>query len=235
MDIQYKSISKCGKRIKNEDAFKVIDDKVHNQWLGIVCDGLGGHPHGEIASKLVCDAISQYWEGNVNQEDDKQKVYEACENTQRAVDSMSDELNHIEMGTTLAMVSLRNKTATIAWLGDSRVYYANSKEDVFYRTKDDVKLNYDQIVISRCFFSYRTDWKDVSVIQFPIMRGTRILLCSDGVYNAMEYAAPALLRKSGLGNETPERYIEIVDSTCAKFGDDNYTAIIAMVNNETSN
>lgn len=45
----------------------------------------------------------------------------------------------------------------------------------------------------------------------------------------MEYAAPALLWKGGLGKETPERFIEITDATCAKFGDDNYTAIMALV------
>lgn len=235
MFIQYHSISKSGKRNKNEDSFNVVDDHEHGRWLGVMCDGLGGHPHGEIASRVVCNAISDYWSKHINISDDKRKVIAACEHAQKILDKKSDGLNHIGMGTTMVMASIHNETVTIAWLGDSRAYYVCAKNDLFYRTKDDVKLNYDQIIISRCFFSYQTDWKDVSVIQFPIRNGSRILLCSDGAYNAMEQAAPALLRKNGLDNETQERYIDIVDSTCAKFGDDNYTAILAVVNNGTSN
>lgn len=44
MDIKYATISECGKRSNNEDSFKVIDSPERSSWVGIVCDGLGGHP-----------------------------------------------------------------------------------------------------------------------------------------------------------------------------------------------
>lgn len=228
MNIQYESISKCGKRSNNEDAFNIIDTPEQHRWFGIVCDGLGGHPHGDIASKAICEVISNYWSEHVNQHDDKQKVVTACKYAQRFLDDKTDEFNHVEMGTTMVMASIHDDLVTIAWLGDSRAYYTIAGDDLFYRTKDDVKLIYDRIVVSRCFFSYHEDWSKVSVVQLPLKEGARLVLCSDGVYNAMEIAAPALLWKGGLEKKTPERLIKIVDQTCAKYGDDNYTANFAM-------
>lgn len=29
--------------------------------MGIICDGMGGHSCGEVASKTVADAITSYW------------------------------------------------------------------------------------------------------------------------------------------------------------------------------
>lgn len=231
MDIQYGSISKCGKRTNNEDAFNIIDIPEKHRWFGIVCDGLGGHPHGEVASKVVCDAVSEYWERHTDYPDDKKKIIAACKYAQRILDCKSDKLAHTRMGTTMVMASVHDNNVTIAWLGDSRAYCTSAKSDQFYRTKDDVKLIYGQIIVSHCFFSYRSDWSDVSVLQIAVDDGARLVLCSDGVYNAMEYAAPALLWKGGLEKETPERYIKIVDQTCAKYGDDNYTAIMAVIKN----
>lgn len=44
MEIRYATISKTGRRHNNEDAYKVIDMPQNNQFMGIVCDGIGGLP-----------------------------------------------------------------------------------------------------------------------------------------------------------------------------------------------
>ena len=51
MKISYATISKTGKRMNNEDAFCVIDEQEEGRWFGIVCDGMGGHAMGEVASE----------------------------------------------------------------------------------------------------------------------------------------------------------------------------------------
>ena len=43
MKITYSTVSETGKRLNNEDAFRVIDMPEKNRWMGIVCDGMGGH------------------------------------------------------------------------------------------------------------------------------------------------------------------------------------------------
>lgn len=51
MEIRYATISKTGRRHNNEDAYKVIDMNKNNRFMGIVCDGMGGHSFGETASE----------------------------------------------------------------------------------------------------------------------------------------------------------------------------------------
>lgn len=51
MEIRYTTISKTGRRHNNEDAFNVIDMPESNRFMGIVCDGMGGHSFGETASE----------------------------------------------------------------------------------------------------------------------------------------------------------------------------------------
>ena len=50
MKIRYAIISKTGRRSNNEDYVKVIDKPEEARWFGVVCDGMGGHAMGEIAS-----------------------------------------------------------------------------------------------------------------------------------------------------------------------------------------
>ena len=74
MKIKYTTISKTGRRSNNEDCFNVLKMPEHNRFMGIVCDGMGGHSFGEVASEAVCNAISKYWQDNTDTPDSDQKV-----------------------------------------------------------------------------------------------------------------------------------------------------------------
>ena len=53
MKIHYATISETGKRQNNEDAFRIVNSEDGNRWLAVVCDGMGGHAMGEVASETV--------------------------------------------------------------------------------------------------------------------------------------------------------------------------------------
>ena len=78
MNIRYATLSRTGKRSNNEDAFCVIQTTDNSRWLGIVCDGLGGHAFGEVASETVIKAIADYWKGHDKEKDTEEKVNDAC-------------------------------------------------------------------------------------------------------------------------------------------------------------
>lgn len=65
MKIRYATISKTGRKHNNEDAYKVIDMPQNNRFMGIVCDGMGGHSFGETASETVCNTISDFWKNTL--------------------------------------------------------------------------------------------------------------------------------------------------------------------------
>ena len=114
MKIKYATISKTGRRSNNEDCFNVLEMPEHNRFMGIVCDGMGGHSFGEVASRAACKAINQ-------------KSY---------------DLSHAEMGTTMVMASIEGYKATIAHVGDSRCYLLRQGEGLLCQTEDHVRIDF---------------------------------------------------------------------------------------------
>lgn len=225
--IQYATISETGKRQNNEDAFRIVSMADGNRWLAVVCDGMGGHDKGEVASKTVADAIVDYWGKTVDENDSKDKVEKACQKAKVTLDECAFAMGHVKMGTTMVMASIEGDTVTIAHLGDSRCYLLRPEEGLLYKTKDHIGMEYGWEIIDRCFFSYRPEACEPEVVQFKLEKGDRIMLCSDGLYKCMT-------NKMFLENMMDEKSLdEILDAyriRCEKQGDDNYTAVLIAVN-----
>lgn len=138
--IQYATISETGKRKNNEDAFRMISMSDGNRWLAVVCDGMGGHDKGEVASETVADAIVNYWRKAVDEIDSKDKVEKACLKARVALDDCAFNMGHVKMGTTMVMASIEGDTVTIAHLGDSRCYMMRPAVGLLYLTKDHIRM-----------------------------------------------------------------------------------------------
>ena len=224
--IQYASISETGKRQKNEDAFRIVGMADGNRWLAVVCDGMGGHDKGEVASETVADAIVDYWRNEVDETDSKLKVERACLKARVALDDCTFAMGHVKMGTTMVMASIEVDTVTIVHLGDSRCYLVRPDVGLLYQTKDHIRMDYGWEIIDRCFFSYRPEVCVPDVVQFKLKEGDRIMLCSDGLYKCMS-------NKFFLANMMDEKSLdEILDAyriRCERQGDDNYTAVLIAV------
>lgn len=237
MRITYATISKAGRRSYNEDSFNIIDSPEKDRWMGIVCDGMGGHAMGDIASKTVVKAISDYWKKFSDMCDREEKVIKACKKANIAIDQQSFK-HHVQMGTTMVMVSIEGNMATIAHIGDSRCYLIRKgyydyedinntdKDHVVYQTTDHVRLDFGWEVVEKCFFSYRSEVAVPDIVQFEVQTGDRIFLCSDGVYKCI---APNVLKEILLEDKTAGEILEMIDSISERNGDDNYTAIMAIV------
>mgnify|MGYP003295322123 CR=1 FL=1 len=228
MKITYSTITKIGRRSINQDAFNVIDMTEKGRWMGIVCDGMGGHAMGEMASETVITYITDYWEQHMDEPDGTDKVLKACKKASVAIDEKAFQLHHCEMGTTMAMVSMEGKTATIAHIGDSRCYLIRKGEDgaaqLVYQSKDHHKPG--GVLISKCFFSYHPEIAVPDVTQLEVKLGDRILICTDGLYNCVY---PHILVDRMMDDKTPEQILDTFAFLCERSGDDNYTAIMAIV------
>lgn len=236
MKITFAALSKTGRRTNNEDAFKIIDTPSKNRWTAIVCDGMGGHALGEVASETVANALARYWEQEAHRPDCAEKVAEACERASDALEARADSLKRCQMGTTMVMASLEGDMLTVAHTGDSRCYLVRparnghpagaDAEGVVYETKDHVRLDYGWEVVERCFFSRRRAAAQPETARFRVLPGDRILLCSDGVYKSMP---PCILKERLADEKSPEEILDVIDFLCERNGDDNYTAILAEI------
>lgn len=226
MKIHYATISETGKRQNNEDAFRIVNSEDGNRWLAVVCDGMGGHAMGEVASETVSDAIVDYWKKHTDEPDSKTKVEKACAHAMRALDKKADSLNHCQMGTAMVMASIEGDTVTIAHVGDSRCYLQRPDDGLLYQTKDHVRLDYGWEVIERCFFSYHHEADILDIVQFKLKAGDRMLLCSDGLYKSM---APDILLARMMDEKQLVEILDGYDFMCEKQGDDNYTAVLIEV------
>lgn len=226
MKIHYATISEIGKRRKNEDAFRIVNSEDSNCWLAMVCDGMGGHAMGEVASETVSNAIVNYWKKHTGEPDSETKVNNACAHAMGVLDKKSDSLNHCQMGTTMVMASIEGDTVTIAHVGDSRCYLQRHDMGLIYKTKDHVRLDYGWEVIDRCFFSYHHEADVPDIMQFKLKAGDRILLCSDGLYKSM---APDILLARMMDDKPLAEIFDVYEFMCEKQGDDNYTAVLIKV------
>ncbi|MEB3277428.1 MAG: serine/threonine phosphatase [Lyngbya sp.] len=129
------------KRQRNEDSFGV-QTYIHEQQtpqgrileakgLYILCDGMGGHASGEVASQLAVDTLKQYFQ---TQWLDELPTPEMIENAIVQANNTIYEANQQavrsgigRMGTTLVMAIVADNQVAIAHVGDSRLYRLTSQ------------------------------------------------------------------------------------------------------------
>ena len=206
--------------MNNEDNLNIVEiaDK---RILFVVCDGMGGHSCGEVASQTVCESFSAYWEQHPSQEDSESKVLDAAKDASRILDEKS---GCYQMGTTLVMCSIEGNRATIAHAGDSRCYVIDIKGNVKYRTIDHIESSSISLpYINKAFFTRHPEdaVPDVKIVELQPL--DRILLCTDGLYNAID--DETLLHTLQCAKDV-EQVAEKYRAICEEKAGDNYTAII---------
>lgn len=220
--MRYIQFSEIGPRQNNEDCCGIVESP-GRRTLFVVCDGMGGHFGGEIASHVVCDEFMAYWQV-YDEPDSHQKVINATNAASTAIDKKS---GLSEMGTTLVMASVDGNQATIAHAGDSRCYVIDIRGNVKYRTIDHVDSNpYGHSEITRAFFTDHPESAipDVKTIQLEPL--DRILLCTDGLYNAID--DETLLHTLQCAKDV-EQVAEKYRLICSEKANDNYSGIIIEI------
>ena len=126
------SIHEIGQRENQEDSIIQWDNR-----LFVLCDGMGGHEKGEVASQTVCQSLATWFENNIKPDkpfcDDQ--LREAIEFAYTELDKYADD-NPRQMGTTLTLLYLGSKGITAAHMGDSRIYHIRPDVGVLYQSRD---------------------------------------------------------------------------------------------------
>lgn len=241
-------IYEIGARAKQEDAlFPSLGELPQEQQVVVVCDGIGGHDYGEIASSVVSRAVGAWVRDYVS--DDSPMTYEKA---LKAVAFAQEQLNAASrehpsdkpMGTTLAMLVIGRNGIVAAHIGDSRIYHVRpSSGTILYRSRDhslvndlfmkgvlsrrETELSTKRSILTRAMLPspQPAQTPDVAMIT-NVEPGDYFLVCSDGVCGEItdEQLLEVLMRNNS-GEQMKLAAIQML----AKNGSDNRTAVLFQV------
>ncbi len=181
-------------RAVNEDA--IIAKPEIGVWA--IADGMGGHAVGDIASKMVLEAID-----SIDCTKDLTDIVNSVEDNliemnQKILDYSERELNNKIMGSTVVVLIIVGRVGICLWVGDSRLYrYRKGLLECLSRdhsrveeliqqgvlSPEEAEKHPESNVITRAV-GVDTDFC-VDVIGFDANIGDTFLLCSDGLYNML--------------------------------------------------
>ena len=231
----------------NEDYFFVDNSK----GLFIVCDGLGGHAAGEVAShkavEYTIEFLSENW-GDVESANQNpigyfrltQLIERAVHETCHRIKQLADEHPEFSgMATTLTLLLVVDGKAIVGHVGDSRLYIKRD-EQVFQLTTDHTLYNeiteefkqVDRSEISRfAHFLTRSVGRDetvkVETFMFEARKGDTLLLCTDGLSNY--FKSDQILLESIDGHSVNEIADSLVQFANDMGGQDNITAVVLKI------
>lgn len=203
---QPQAIHQLGSRQNQEDTiFPVLNNATSADRLFILCDGMGGHESGEIASGTVCKTMSDYILSHLPQDGVlEDALFEEALNAAYAAVNAQDSTGQKKMGTTLTFLCFHKGGCTAAHIGDSRIYHLRpSTNEILYRSRDH-SLIYDLFEIGELTYDEMKTAKNKNVITRVIMAnqerpskadivhitniepGDYFYMCSDGMLEQMD-------------------------------------------------
>ncbi|MDY6783914.1 MAG: serine/threonine phosphatase [Cyanobacteriota bacterium] len=250
-------------RDHNEDCFGIstlihreenaFGRQIHVRGLYIVCDGMGGHAAGEVASALAVETLQQYFKTCWPEGDDlpdeetilqgivaaNQKIYEENQKNERSGSG--------RMGTTLVLALVRDTKIAIAHVGDSRIYRITRKHGIEQLTKDhevgqreiqrgvDPSIAYaraDAYQLTQALGPRSENFIKPDVNFFEINEDTLLLLCSDGLSDNdlletqfQSYLTPLISSRANL----EQGLQELIDFANHYNGHDNITGLVVRL------
>jgi protein phosphatase len=123
-------------RAHNEDFFSIwtqinkletsFGRTFQTKGLYILCDGMGGHDSGEVASQLAAETLKEYFQTNwENQLPSSDTIREGVLLSNKAIFEINQKESRSgsgRMGTTLVTVLVQDTQVAVAHVGDSRLY-----------------------------------------------------------------------------------------------------------------
>lgn len=114
----------------------------------VLCDGMGGHDNGEIASSVVCRALPQSLSSQLGSASGifRDSFFVTALNAAYDALDANDTGSPKKMGTTMALLCLYEKGYFMAHIGDTRIYHIRPGDDegstqVIFSTRDHSLVN----------------------------------------------------------------------------------------------
>jgi protein phosphatase len=246
------------KREHNEDCFGIVSrveseynpkgKTVSAQGLYILCDGMGGHAGGEIASAMTVNALREYfstrWEDTLPDEQTIREGIVAANEAVFEINQKNSSQGSGRMGTTLVLVLIQDRDIAIAHVGDSRCYGITPTQGLIQLTLDhevgqqqilrgvDPEIAYgrpDSYQLTQAIGPRDRNYIAPEIRFFELQEDTLILLASDGLTDNqllenywLTNVAPLLSPDANLQDGVDR----LIDFANEYNGHDNITALV---------
>jgi serine/threonine protein phosphatase PrpC/CRP-like cAMP-binding protein len=242
------------KREENEDNF-LVDESIG---LFVVCDGMGGHAAGEVASALAvrtfheevkrdAELLTDYAAGKKGVERvskrDITNMLEFAVNRASArvhAEASKDEKRR-GMGTTLVAIVICGQTGFIVYVGDSRLYLqrdgsvqqVTEDHNVFNELIKRKKMPREKVekLAQKNAITRAVgvyEHAEPDTIVLDLIANDRILLCSDGLYQYFEEDLEDLAKRMGASDMKAAMH-QFIDDANERGGSDNITGVLLNV------
>jgi len=236
-------------RKENEDAY-IADPEAG---IFVVCDGMGGHNAGEVASRTAVEVVAAELRQVIhvireldakNSPSDRQHV---CELLDAAVQHACRRVHEIGtsnpdcrgMGTTMSVLVIAGAMGYIAHVGDSRIYMVRGGR-VYQLTEDHTvvaeQLKRGLVTAEEAKDApYRSvltravgiqEYVQVDTLPFEILPADYFVLCSDGLTNYVKAEEFLTFLTNHSVNDVPQK---LVDAANERGGRDNITVLMVDV------
>jgi protein phosphatase len=226
--IRIQGKSHIGKRATNEDRF-VADT---NWGIALVADGMGGPAAGEIAASIVASHVVDLLDQDTPL---TRSVYLAH---QEVLSAAEDNRGKKGMGSTIVVAHFIEHQFELAWIGDSRAYIWDGELRQISRDHSQLEamlsrgeISYSEAashpkknVITRAMGHGQFTESDVPLIKGGLYSGQTLILCSDGLYDAVDASDIARIMASTAS--TTEQLDKLVAAAVANGGADNITVVL---------
>lgn len=218
-------------RTHNEDSFLVKAP------LFAVCDGMGGHAAGEVASGIAVATIAELAPDHA----DEILLGAAVESANAAVlEGAQTGVGKPGMGCTASCVLIEKNRMSIAHVGDSRVYllhgstlvrithdhsFVEELVDAGELTADDARIHPDRSIITRALGTDPDMYADHFTLD--VSAGDRIIVCSDGLSSMI---SDKEIEDLSVSSVTPQSAADtLVSAALTAGGHDNVTVVVVDV------
>jgi serine/threonine protein phosphatase PrpC len=234
-------------RKNNEDYYG--EKKLPGGHVFVVCDGMGGHSGGEIASKKAVECILDYFSRSRG-ENAVQMIHEAIKFANSQIHGFACTYpEYTGMGTTCVVVYLTDSLKLYyGHVGDSRLYL-RSKNGVTVLTKDhsyvqflvdtgeikeeEMESHPSKNQILRALGIDEVVKPEVCPEPLSPHPGDLFLLCSDGLNGMVDkYQLEKLLLSKGSGNTLKDKADELIQAALEGGGKDNVTVGLLRIGAE---
>ena len=232
----------------NQDCF--LTEQIRGSLVAVLCDGMGGHVSGELASRIAADTfLSEVRAGltsRINTKPDMTALMKkACLSANHEVCEHARLSPSFEgMGTTLVGICVgKNGNAFIANIGDSRCYFLSalpkrirqitidhSLVEEYIKagiiTREEARSHPKKNIITRAVGT-EDPQPEADVFRLHLFRGQALLLCSDGLTN---YVSDSEILDSFLiTRHDPEKMCRLLlEQTLRKGAGDNVTMLTVV-------